>query len=332
MRKSRDEEQRKQISASDVSQQRRARLYMLCDAKLNNASQATEEKETRPNLLKRRRKLGRRRIRDKELIAFVKNARKSVAAVTILLFCGTAFGVVRLALTNSSDQSSQQPIQDQQQTLRTITSAQDVLLSYAKSTSVEEKIAHVWNPNRIAPLLRAHEASKPPSKPIGVRIVSERSRHPQLGLPGSYALGAITDDIGVIDDIILRHSGSQFLVDWEASVGYNEVRLSRLLQDRSPDPVQLRVLIAQANYYNFDFEDEQRFQSYALKVEDDSEPRCFAFVERASATGEQLSELFQQNSNRTIAATLMVRFPHGKDAVGEITRILAPHWCFPAES
>ena len=127
--------------------------------------------------------------------------------------------------------------------------------------------------------------------------------------------------------MILRPNPQGYLIDWEASVGYNEHKPSDLIKDGSPVPVAMRVLIVPADFYNYQFSDEERYQSFAIDFGDENEPVCFGFSERTSETCKTLMRFFNNRDARLVALTLKLDFGEGNETLcAEILGVERRHW------
>ena len=248
----------------------------------------------------------------------------------VILFAALLGGVIMLALARTTPQEAFHANEEwaQRQAVEVV-AARSTITNYLMAQGVQEKANYVWNAERVRPLMEKYYQSHPlpmGSRELSISVVSNRVNHSQSELPKEFVLAAFEDEIGKIDDVILRRDGSGFLIDWEASVGYNPDSLSHLLAQRPAESATMRVLLKEETYYNYQFSDRQRFQSYAMRVEDDDGPSCFAFADRESEAFRALDRLFANRPPRTAAVSARMRFPSGVDQVGEILSIIQPHW------
>ena len=77
----------------------------------------------------------------------------------------------------------------------------------------------------------------------------------------------------------------------------------------------MRVMIIPGDYYNFQFSDENRYQSFALDFADENAPVCFGFAERESPTCKTLMRFFSNRDPRLVAVTLKLDFGEGNQTL-----------------
>jgi hypothetical protein len=323
---------RRSVTSNDI---RSAQLSSLSHALKNGATPQTdptvsrknkisfeEEKEAPPSAALKRTG-GLEMLRAKHI------ARNAAAVVFAIVVGAIVFLAQSEHRETLSEDSSVLPITEWAAQHQTVEIVSDTVTHYLLGQNVTEKAKHVWDATRVRPLMEEYykvHSPPNPSKPLNVTVVSNRANHGCSELPSDYQLAAFTDLVGKFDDIILRPDGDRYLIDWEASVGYNLPSLSSRLEQRSIEPATMRVLAIPADYYNYQFSDRNRYQSFALKVEDDAEPRCFAYVDRQSAAFDDLMAVFGNRDPRAVAMALELRFPPGKDPVAEILGVVERHW------
>lgn len=266
---------------------------------------------------------------------------KEMAAATIIariisvgLFLIVIGSVVALALStrkgSSSDEETNELVLLTQELNGVITQvghAKAVLDGFWKAPNIEDKLQFVWQADRVRPLMKAYyQAHLLPTESNfeSSSISSNRAEHSEL--PAEFVIASAVDHVGARKDFILRPLPEGYLVDWEASVGYNPYTFSKLINQRQEEPVTLRVYVMPASYYNYQYSDSRVFQSFALKVTDNDQPRSYAFARRDSAVCKELMRFFVNRSQRAVAATLRLRFPKGGDSGAELLEVVRPHW------
>ncbi len=284
----------------------------------------TEEKKSRPS-------------GTSEEEAVPRSAGLAQASLTIKLIIGGVFlamlaGMLRLSL----DSRNREDVLGSTLAASNATASDRTLqvgaaiATFWNEPDLERKSAAIWQATRVAPLMREYYEEWPLPRARNLQsyhVVSARweTRHSEV--PEDLLVATVRDEINKDLNVILRPSPGSYLIDWEATVGYNEHDLSSLVEQGSPEPVIMRVLIIPADYYNFDFSDEIRYQSFAIEVADDDEPVCFAFAERKSETCAELLRFFANRDPRLVAVTLKLDFGEGNDTLcAEILGIEKRHW------
>ena len=207
--------------------------------------------------------------------------------------------------------------------------AKSSIAAFWNASSLNEKLKHVWEADRVAPLMEAYYRHHPLPTAMseeGPNIRSNRSVSRHSEVPARFVVATVIDSVGLSHDLLLRPKEEGYLIDWEASVGYNASDLSKLINLRHPEPVTLRVNITPASYYNYQYADHRAFQSFAIQVTDPNEPRCYAFAARESEVAKALMRLFANRAQRAVAVTLSMRFPEGGDEGAELLELVKPHW------
>ena len=266
-------------------------------------------------------------------MAWAKLIARSISAILFVFVLGA---VVMLAINaKNHSEKSEEPselsafAQEIDNVITKVDDATTIISDFWKAPTIKSKLNYVWQGERVAPLMADSYESQlmPTEQNFGyVRIHSSRARHTHSEVPNNYVVASADDHVGVVHDFILRQEGSSYLIDWEASVGYNSHQLSKLINLRQEDPVTLRVIITPANYYNYQYSDMRLYQSFAFKVSDDQQPRSYAFAKRDSLVAKQLMRLFANRSQRGVAVTLQMRFPEEGDSGAELLNLVSPHW------
>jgi hypothetical protein len=113
-------------------------------------------------------------------------------------------------------------------------------------------------------------------------------------------------------------------VDWEAWVGWSDVRWDDFISTKSTKPSTFRLSLAKVDYYNFGYLDDAKWRSYRLESPD-GEHSLYGYVERGSALDKQIQI---DADTSTLPMMLSLRFaPDSKarDQV-EITGVVAEGW------
>lgn len=123
----------------------------------------------------------------------------------------------------------------------------------------------------------------------------------------------------------LLPGNDRMLIDWESAVAYGELSWDRLLEERPLEPVQLRVFVELDNYYNFEFSDEEKWQSLRIKTRS-VEEMLYGYVERDSVVGRRV--LGATGADEVVPMNIRVKFlpeTRERDMV-VIDELLHPYW------
>jgi hypothetical protein len=116
-----------------------------------------------------------------------------------------------------------------------------------------------------------------------------------------------------------------YQIDWESWVGYCDYTSDQMRAEKPDKPFLMRVIVKPANYYNYDFSDDEKWRSLGLELKD-SIHSFLGYVER----GSEQDDKFRAMMKGGLLAACMVRvaYPTGsrsKDQV-EILEIVGSGW------
>ena len=209
--------------------------------------------------------------------------------------------------------------------------AERLLGRYAAATSVAEVLPLVRDPDRVEATLEDSwqpwgcEPAFSRGAPVQSRIEHEHGRH-------SIVLTGRRGDFEPFEVAFVEVDG-EVKVDWEASEGVGEVRISELRAGARAGGQVVRALVRPGKYFPAEYP-EDGFLSYQLS-DRAGDHFVWAFVPRGSAPAVELEEVFNENSilleRRTeFRATLRLSGPGpgGGDAF-VITEMLHKGWVSP---
>lgn len=113
-------------------------------------------------------------------------------------------------------------------------------------------------------------------------------------------------------------------IDWESWVGWSEISWEKFLSTKPVTGHVFRVVISPVDYYNFDFTDDQKWQSYRLESPD-KEHAIYGYLERGSALGRQIH---LDKDQKDALMTLALKFPANARSASqvEIVRFVCEGW------
>jgi hypothetical protein len=111
--------------------------------------------------------------------------------------------------------------------------------------------------------------------------------------------------------------GEKFLVDWESWVGWCEMSYDSIIDTKPTRPVEVRVIVEPATYYNYDFpsSSESEWQSYRLKFPN-GDKEMYGYVQRTSEINSLLAPASDQGAK---SMTLRIRY---RDENSHATQVL----------
>ena len=118
---------------------------------------------------------------------------------------------------------------------------------------------------------------------------------------------------------------AQYLVDWESWTGYCEIKPEDAREKKPTDPFLMRCIISPGDYYNFEFQDDQKWNSHKITFRGSLET-FQAYTAKGSKADEALKQLRQDNG--TSPYVVKVRYPKNAraDDQVEIVEVICLGW------
>ncbi len=113
----------------------------------------------------------------------------------------------------------------------------------------------------------------------------------------------------------------EYLIHWQSWVGYNKVSVESMMKLKPTQPFEVRATLIRANYYNYRFSDDEKWESYKLLFEL-SDTEIWGYVDRSSKYFRELSE------SGVSKGIFEISYPEKgarKDQV-IIKKLIAPSW------
>lgn len=141
--------------------------------------------------------------------------------------------------------------------------AADVIIGFLRTRTWEEKLPYVSHPETVRPLMKEWY-EKHPEEVYAERITFGMDEPLEVGDRNFFQVGLTVgnDDASRIDDrhvivaVELMPNG-EYKIDWETSSGYQEMIYEELTTQMPTEPVELRLTLEAADYYNFGFNDDE---------------------------------------------------------------------------
>ncbi len=168
----------------------------------------------------------------------------------------------------------------------------------------------------LEPVIRDYTA-RHPLKPLAylkLRLVSDRHGQPD----GDLVVSVILKD-GTEQFVDLRLEQGRPRVDWASFVAWSEMEWSQFVAERPSKPVLFRVLADESATWGNAFADAKSLLCLRLThPKNSAEVPLFAYVEKNSATGEELDFLLRQTASRPLKLTLRLRYPKDPVAADQV--------------
>lgn len=200
--------------------------------------------------------------------------------------------------------------------------AEPMAKSFLEATEVSQILPLIYNPERAEPRLRK-------SWPDG-KITPQpfNSVTAELDFSADGNLAGVSVDIGKLAKrrMVFLKSSDGWKIYWEFWANWSEMSWDDFRSSKPTTPVVFRVILNDVAYYNFNFTDDKKWQSFRL-TSPDSEQSIHAYAERGTEAHRRLSI---REDAKNVPLMLALRFPEGgaRDQV-VIDRIMAEGWIEP---
>jgi hypothetical protein len=139
---------------------------------------------------------------------------------------------------------------------------------------------------------------------------------------------------------VAMHYGREgYRVDWEWFVEFSDTSWVDFTSRKPSEPLTFRVFAAGDNYYNFKFNDAERWDCYKLES-GDGEYQLYGYVDKSSPVTKRMREAFvkmpgglgkAETVYPRIRCVLKLRYPEGEGQVNqvEIVEFAGKDWYGP---
>lgn len=119
-------------------------------------------------------------------------------------------------------------------------------------------------------------------------------------------------------------------IDWESWAAWSEMSWEEFLKEKPVVGKVFRVLLSPRDYYNFEFADDQKWQSYRLESAD-GEHAVYGYSERGTVTHSQLR---MPPDSKQAPMMVLLKFPETGTARDQvmIDRVIAEGWVLETET
>ena len=163
-----------------------------------------------------------------------------------------------------------------------VSDATEVLRNYLATEDITEKFKYTRDTEDRIRDMERYLGDRPEEQ--GIQIIGETLAIQQFERQGTPFLGLVFefDDVsrrGVVFEI--TDDGPK--LDWRSFVGYSDMSVDEFLRVQPLEPMLMRVVLSEDDYYNFKYSDPKKW--VCVKVENASRDRSFwAYCRRNSAT------------------------------------------------
>lgn len=204
---------------------------------------------------------------------------------------------------------------------------EETIRGFHQATSVESKAAYVLEGELMHDKLREYYRRKP-VEPLVARI--SKTLETSNIEDARYLRAQGTYENGRAFEILVLRQGDQFLIDWNAYVGYSQMDWMEFLLEQPTTPTLFRLIAEPVEFYEFGYDDSIRY--LCLKATGANETQeCYAYVDRTSPAGVTLRRMFASGGMDPQRITVQLAFEQkglGKNQA-LITEFISGSWATP---
>jgi hypothetical protein len=195
--------------------------------------------------------------------------------------------------------------------------------------SIEEKLLHVRQSERVQPLMERFYAG---SVPEPARVVSIVGMDPlTIDRHASFWMVVCELEGGLESQLLVEAvSEKEAKVDWETFVCYQPMAWDEFAGKRPGGYTgDFRVYVERDHFYSHEFSDSAAFESYRLTALN-GEAVLFGYVPRGAGFAQQISELIEGQGGGSVPLILRLHVPQDVQSPrGVVIReIVNPRWVF----
>jgi len=225
--------------------------------------------------------------------------------------------------TNPELASDSDPISDQRDNAQFLSDAHPVAKAFLGATTVEELLEIVDRPDVVAERIKRDHPDGT-IEPLGL---GDYSRFSQVRHIGPYGIVPLRTGDFHVRIMTFRVYPEELKVDWESWVGWSETTWDDFIAQRPTQASVFRANLEAVEYYNFNFSDDRKWQSYRL-LSPDGEHSLYGYVERDSQAHIGLRSVLEQGFSQVMIELQYAENAATSDQV-EITRLIAENWIDP---
>lgn len=207
-----------------------------------------------------------------------------------------------------------------------LTEAERVTRQFLNATTIEELLPLVRDAKMAEPRMRQYYGDRKITAP-GMMEFNAELAFSRIG--ESFLLNVRT---GNADEKCLAYvkTPQGIQIDWEHSVGWSDIPWQEFVASKPSAAHLFRVNLCLADYYNFAFSDERKWQSYQL-ISPDGAYAMYGYAER----GSRVNAMLPQTAGGVVVPVMVaMKFPENATSPKQviIEKFIADGWVMETQS
>lgn len=165
-----------------------------------------------------------------------------------------------------------------------LTEAEPLTRKFLAAKTVSELLPLIRHPEITEPRMRAFY----PDGKIEALGMSKFNSSGAISVRDKLASLMVTTRDQIEKPLAFLETPQGLKIDWESWAGWSEMSWEKFLSTKPSTAQVFRVTVSAVDYYNFDFSDEGKWQSYRL-ISPDEEHSLYGYVEKGSTLDQKVS-------------------------------------------
>jgi len=178
-------------------------------------------------------------------------------------------------------------------------SSLDTIRAYLEAESWRERLAFVFNPEQMKPIMERYYEGKTWWRPTFQLLTTIE---PTPNQEGYVKIEADVD--GKQKTYYLKKTKDGYRIDWETSVGFNRMSAAEFHATRPTTPVQFRVLGKLSDYYNYEFK-KAKNEFWSVSISDGEQNYGTGYIAKNSTTGDRLFKTLKDGKKHELIVDLV---------------------------
>ena len=215
-----------------------------------------------------------------------------------------------------------------------------LLRSYLMAPKWQDRIQFVRFGERVRPFMQeAYAKNYKPFKNENIKIFPEEIKEFPVGT--WVSLNAEWDDLAYntrqnTGGIVIFRTREGYKLDWEASLGYNPIKLPVFVAKRDGEPESFRTSCKLSNYYNYEYR-KTTDTHFSIEIAADG-GRIHGYVSKETVAGKRIFALLQDGQVHPLTLQIKHIGPLGESmkqsqnsgSIVSITNLVSESWVLPA--
>ena len=201
---------------------------------------------------------------------------------------------------------------DQRPGIRRV-NALEVAKKFLEANSIEERLGFVRNPEQAAPLMVRYfkDIGDGPIRYKGISLLVAEDVDPRY-----VACSVQLEDGPRMMGVEVADDG--YFVDWDSFALMSEMDWKEFMEKKPSTPALFRVSASVDDYYNFGFEDEEKWLCLRMVDPKGLERTIYGYAARDSVAASEILKVKKMAGEKTMPLVVRLRFPVGGKADNQV--------------